>query len=239
MSSNFTSTDIQVSINPSPVLKSFQSAGNIYMTRKDIPAIRDQLQILIPDKEYWKAFALYIHGKCSRDKFDKIIAEYLISDELKNLHNELLRRIIFNAHFSCIPPPGISIPKSHKNNINPSSNHDVRRHPKPLTLNLCTAYDLGFIPSVKELSIRLAQLLSRHQINADQEAVKSIYLALRNYISILLKRSYEIAYPSPSCMGGKTISTHDLLYALQSNEKLSSTLSFAVITKYSSNTDKT
>lgn len=230
------SESVQVTSDLEASLNALKPAANFYSHRKNVGEIRQKLQEIVPEQQYWKTFALFAHGMCSKPQFDHVMNKYLITDEAKYLHNELLRRIIFNAHFSRIPPPDVPItrfikPKPVAPPIKPFG-HDPKVevfHFKP-----ATAFDLGYIPSVKDLGFRVSQLLEYHKINADQEAIQQIYYELRRYIIKLLKKSYEMISPSPNYMEPKTITTQNVLYILKSNEIISSIVSFSVISKYSS-----
>lgn len=230
------SESVQVSSNLEASLNALKPVGNIYSHRKDVGEIRQKLQNIVPEQQYWTILASFLHGMCTKSQFDHVMKKYLITDEAKFLHNELLRRIIFNAHFSRIPPPDVSITKYVKPKplIPPIKPAIHERETKVYPFKPTTAFDLGYIPSVKDLSFRINQLLEFHKINADQEAVQQIYFELRRYILKLLKKSYEMISPSSSYMEPKTLSSQNILYILKSNEILSSIVSLSVISKYSS-----
>lgn len=230
------SKSVQVSSNLEASLNALKPVGIFYSHRKDVGEVRQKLQNLVPDKQYWDTLASFLYGMCTKSHFDHVMNKYLATDEAKYYHNELLRRIMFNAHFSRVPPPEVSITKYVKAKpINPPIKPIIHEKDiKPYPFKPTTAFDLGYIPSVNDLSFRINQLLEYHKINADQEAVKQIYYELRKYILKLLKKSYEMISPSTNYMEPKTLSTQNVLYILKSNEILSSIVSFSVISKYSS-----
>lgn len=229
------SVSVQVSNDIEASLNALKPVGNFYMHRKDVAEIKQKLQKIVPEK-YWSTLAYYIHGMCPKPQYDHDMNKYLTTDEAKYLHNELLRRIIFNAHFSRIPPPDVPITKSIKAKppIPPIKPIFHDRDYKAIQFKPTTAFDLGYIPSAKDLGSRINQLLELHKLTADQEAIQQIYFGLRNYILKLLKKSYEMISPSSNYIEAKKVSAHNVLYILRSNEALSSIVSLSVITKYSS-----
>ncbi|OHS95873.1 hypothetical protein TRFO_10282 [Tritrichomonas foetus] len=235
MHPNYASEGVQVSSDPAAELRALKPVGNIYTSRKDVRSIRQQLQELVPEKEYWTTFASFLHGMCSKKNYDKAINEFLTTDQARALHNELLRAIIFNAHFSRIPPPDV-VPK--RMPILPKRDDIIiaEKDPKIINIKTYTASDLRRLPSSRELNLRIKDLLSNSKLSgiiADPEAVNRLQFALRGYITAILKKSYDLISPPNSYSERKTATHQDIFYVLKTDKILSSTVSLSVFTKYS------
>lgn len=82
-----------------------ESAG-----RRNTLAIKHRLLEVVADNEYWDILVAYLQGKCSKSEYDIAIRKCIATPEAEYLHNELIRSIIFNAHFAKKPPPNVELP---------------------------------------------------------------------------------------------------------------------------------
>lgn len=206
-------------------------SGEIYNKRKDIIKIRERLQNLVTSPKYWITLATYIHGGCSKEKFDEEMAIYLPNNESKILHNELIRSILFNAHFSTCPPPGYVLHGR-------SSIHQKPKNKKVLNLNIrsgemksfhsFSAVNLRHIPTIIQLSSRLSQ--SRNII-IDNDALNLLFLELKQYILSLLQQSVSLSIKNTQNSDSMIIHPTIVLHALKMNPKFSSILTPSTISK--------
>lgn len=159
-------------------------------SRRDVLGIRQKINDLIPGKDvYWKVLSLYIHGMCSKEKFDMMIKEQLQSDELRFLHNELLRAILFNAHFSPCPPPNIKLPARINLPVPETKSHPVAAK---ISVNHCKVYTaafLGRLLSRKELGVRIEQLLNNKMSKVDPRVPDLLMHLLLSYITSILRKT--------------------------------------------------
>lgn len=78
---------------------------NLYTKRKDVLGVKDKLMRLVKNPLYWDSLSRFIHGQMKKTEYDKVMEAYLDTNEKRALHNEFIRTILYNAHFSVIPPP--------------------------------------------------------------------------------------------------------------------------------------
>ena len=160
--------------------------SNIYNKRKDILLIKSKLLELVPDPEYWNVLKLFIYGKCSKTHFDNIILNYLKTSETKKLHNDFIRSILFNAHFSNIPPPNY-IPKKIKNISFDNIIQEKQFFQKPTELQPKNCSDIKKIPDF-ELFFKIIQLkIIKSNFNFTKDAIINLYNELINFLINLLK----------------------------------------------------
>ena len=72
--------------------------------RMDTEAIKKQLLEAVANDEYWDCLCAWMSGRLSRKDFDDAMRRCLVTDKAKYLHNELIRSILYNAHFASLPP---------------------------------------------------------------------------------------------------------------------------------------
>lgn len=162
----------------------------IYGTRKNVDEIRNALMEELGDTtEYWSVLGSFIHGQCSKDKFDKMVRDELGTNELRHLHNSLLRAIMFNAHFSCIPPP------NYQPSAPPVRSHSSLRNPpdarQPVTLSVCTAADLRRLPEAGELRQRIRMLTNWPMTGDNGDRIANMLaVALHRYVYRLLSAAH-------------------------------------------------
>lgn len=154
------------------------------LKRKDSLKIKSRLLKLVNDPNYWIILSQFLKGECSKQTYDEAMDVFLQTNEARLLHNDFIRSILFNAHFSPTPPPGIPMPQ--------------KKLPEHLTLNLnkkhhrikrrmfssYSSADLGHIPSIEQLSSRVAQLTS---IKVENSAISLLFDELTHYILMVLK----------------------------------------------------
>jgi hypothetical protein len=76
----------------------------VYSTRKPLDALKFDLLQRVNNPLYWRTFRDFLSGHCQRDDFDSVMNACLTTNELKHMHNQLIRAILFNAHFSRVLP---------------------------------------------------------------------------------------------------------------------------------------
>lgn len=211
------------------------NSGKIYTARKDCQALKTRLLSIVDDSSmYWETFARFVHGQCSKQTFDDTMQACLKTTEAKILHNELIRSVIYNAHFAMLPPPNMTTPKV-------ECPVQVRRDtasasPSTASASFMTyaASDLRHLPSVNQLSKRISIILSSRKMNIEGKALGIIFTHLKRYVMLLLEGSAELlAVRRPDERGEMRISTIQVMHILQTHGGLSSMVSPAVMAKYS------
>ena len=218
MNKNFQSEGIQTSSYSQPApTASFSSQNNqIYTERKDVMVIKKRLLALIDDPEYWKTLSMFVFGECSKQKYDEMIDVYLTTNELRVLHNELIRSILFNAHFSTVPPPGVPMPKK-------SLPEHLNQYPKTIQrskfklFNSFCASDLRHIPSLEQLARRVSYLTS---MKVDNAALELLFYELKKYIIVVLQQCTQVNKNREINNERNVILPSQLQYVLSSNVNL-------------------
>lgn len=198
-------------------VKSLEKSTEIYTKRKDVIAIKERLLQLVPAEEYWSILNKFINGECSKVKYDEIIEKILLTNEMRILHNEFIRGIIYNAHFSTLPPPGISPPRSVPADIKPKVGN---RAQKMKSVETFTAAEMGHIHSVEQLSSRLAVLLRASRVRVDHKALLYLHKQLKQYVVLLLQKAVDLTtkdYLTPSKM---KISASHMSYVIRNYHHL-------------------
>jgi hypothetical protein len=125
---------------------------DIYNLRRDSNAIKVRLLALVNDPEYWRVFSTFVYGQCSKEIFDECMERLLRTPEMRILHNELIRAVLYNAHFAMVPPEGVPTPPPPPPTIKPTP------PPRTVTFTTYSAADLRHIPSLAELTRRVSAL---------------------------------------------------------------------------------
>lgn len=230
---NLVTEGIQVGDSPEASLEKVKNSSGIYSNRKDAHAIREKLFKIVSDTEYWNTFACFLHGQCSKQSFDDVMQNCLQTREAKLLHNELIRSILYNAHFSMRPPPGVEVPKpvvpAAVKKAQPPSNN-----PKNATFMTYTAADLRHLPSINQLSLRIGVLLNSMHLNVESKATGLLFSELKKFIMTLLENSSALlTYRGSSEQGELKITSAQVLHVLTNQQKFASIVSPSVLTKYS------
>lgn len=223
----------QVNTCSSFTQQQLNKSGEIYSKRKDINQIKANLQKLVSSQEYWSTLAKFIHGGCSKQNFDEAMATYLPNHKSRKLHNELIRAILFNAHFSAIPPPEYAnfdrkqiITKDRKQRqiLNASPNIGEMR-----SYHSLSSADLRHIPTIIQLSSRLSQTKN---IQVDDDALTLLFLELKKYILTILQQSVSLSNKSFMNSNTTIILPATVLHVIKMNPNLSSILTPSTISKF-------
>lgn len=184
--------------------------------RKDVLNLKSRLLNHVKNPDYWKILSQFLKGECSKQKYDEAMDIYLQTNEARLLHNDFIRAILFNAHYSPIPPPGIPIPqKKLPDHIKLNLNKKHYKIKKKM-LNSYSSVDLGHIPSIEQLSSRVSQLTS---IKVDNSAISLLFDELNNYILMVLKICTE-SVPEISNQSNVTISANHIINVMSSYNEL-------------------
>ena len=217
-------------------LLEFKRNGNIYSKRKDTISIKNKLEDYVDDR-YWSLLSRFLHGMCPKSTYDSEIKDILQNDEAKFLHNELLRSIIFNAHFSRIPPPGVPIPTNNQRHINKRDKSNGSIFPtdtaKNQSFSTFTASDFGHIQSINQLSQRMRIIASEKVASFDSKSVGVILSSLKSFLNRILKHSYELRASSVHAGGPVVVTAQQVLHALRTDPILSGFVSPFLFAKYS------
>ena len=233
MHPKFVSKGVQNSGNAAEELEALRPAHNFYMTRKDVLAIKRKLQDIVSnEKEYWSTLSLFLHGGCSKSYFDSVMSRNLISDEAKFFHNKLLRAILYNAHFSCIPPPGVNIERVPKQIVKRKNEPSriLEHKPKLYTYSM---YDFRKIPILDIFLQRMKKILGEKPLDVDKQAALLAKRAIINYILEILQDTLKFSMQPQLDSETIVIKVQDVYHVLKNNVTLSSTVSHSVFTKYS------
>ncbi|KAK8871010.1 hypothetical protein M9Y10_008923 [Tritrichomonas musculus] len=234
--STLISESIQVGESPETSLARIKNSSNIYSQRKDCLLIKNQLIDNVTEPDYWNTLACFLHGQCSKQIFDEKMHSYLKTPEAKVLHNQLIRSIIYNAHFSMIPPPNVTLPRpavpTHIKKTPPVTNSQ----PKDNFMTY-TASDLRHLPSINQLHLRIKILLSSRDFDSDTKATCLIFQELKKFILFLLESSVSLlSFRGSGDPKDMTITTDQVLHVLNNNQRLAGIVSSSVITKFATTT---
>lgn len=207
----------------------------IYNIRKDVRSIENKILREVNNPDYLHTLASFIHGQISKDEFDKKMDQFLFTNELKLLHNELLRAIIFNAHFSLIPPPGVIVPKKEPT-ITPKKSLPPMPKPKNLDFKTFTSFEMMHLPSIIQLNNRIRFILYSNSIKLklDPEVANQLQKNLFLFILQILKDCLSLTNSSFSLSESALIQPQHLIHSYYSGSVLTKVLSDEVITKYTS-----
>ena len=200
-----------------------------YSTRKDVREIMNELESLITEKErYRSVFTSFIHGGCTKAHFDQMTSQVLTTNEARNLHNKLIQAIIYNAHFSTVPPPGIVIPPPKflpEPGVKPYPQVKASHKSRFQTF---TAADLRHIQSQKQLMNRVIVLLMHGgKLPVDDEAIENLQINVIRYTGLVLKRCLDRSGPKPI-----TLRVKNILSAIKEDDLCGAVTSTLLLTKY-------
>lgn len=169
--------------------------NNFYATRRDVLALRREIDEKVPDKEhYGKILALYLHGMCSKEMFDDMASKQLITDELKLLHNNLLRAIVFNAHFSQLPPPNVTL-RPHESTLTnriQSTREIASQYIESPGVEIFTAAYLRRMLKSTEIEKRMRDILGP-KWKIDRNLPEYMRRALMCYVRTKLNRAHSLS----------------------------------------------
>lgn len=158
--------------------------SSVKFKRKELLNIKTRLLDIVKNPQYWTTLCEYLTGNCSKQKFDGIMLTCLKSNEARVLHNEFIRAILFNAHFSPIPPPGIQLSNQHIPESQIKGKHQILKSENKND----TSSNLGHIPSIEQLSARIAHMTS---MKIDNSALSLLFSELQHYLVTILKCCVE------------------------------------------------
>jgi hypothetical protein len=159
---------------------------DIYTLRRDSNAIKVRLLALVNDPEYWRVFSTFVYGQCSKEIFDECMERLLRTPEMRILHNELIRAVLYNAHFAMVPPEGVPTPPPPPPTIKPTP------PPRTVTFTTYSAADLRHIPSLAELTRRVSALSDAKKMLIDEGATELIHSEVQRYAIRLLQSSLAL-----------------------------------------------
>jgi hypothetical protein len=226
-----------VAVQASPIaaadVQALSELTSFYRRRQDVERLRSELEESVPDfQEYAAVLARFIHGQCPRSDFDEMVQAQLSTDRLRALHNEFLRAILHNAHFSTMPPANVAQTK-----------HPPLRAPRPIAaaphrrepsvFASCTASDLHHLPSVDELAKRVEFLVKLKGIaSVEAPAVRILFKALKSAVRRLLQHGWQLYPRGLAASEPPKLTIEPMMLAIGSSG-LTWVLSPMVITKYS------
>ena len=214
--------------------KQINKCREIYTQRKDINDIKSQLEKFVRNTDYWSIVSKFIYGELTKPAFDEAMQMYLPNKTAKKLHNQLIRMILFNAHYSTVPPPNTDLsiyrakPKDTTlliDQLSKIQNYGVK---KSKTVRSYLSIDLKHIPSLYQLKIRLAN----NNISIDENGLHALFAGIKMCVSLLLTKSISMSIKGNPNSPSRTISPHTVLYVLNKNPALKSMLSSTIIAKW-------
>jgi hypothetical protein len=204
------------------------SIGSFYRARRDVLAQRALLESSLSDfAEYMQVLSLFLHGLCDRDQFDEMMQIQITSDRLAHLHNEFLRCILHNAHFSMVSPPNVTIVK--RPPAPPPERAAPRAREASRQVQPLTAIDLRRLPTRRELSQRVS-CLPRPAL--DDAAVALLSATMRRFAKALLHRAAQVQ-PRGLGAGERPHVRVGQIFVLCQHAGMDRVVSPAVLTKYS------
>lgn len=215
-----------------PLLQQIKKNNNIYSNRKDTIKIKNELSLIVPP-EYWSILSKYLHGMLSQNEYQQAMKKILSEDKAKWLHNELLRAIIFNAHFSQCPPPGITIQKRLRPII---QNEDIKEPSEQAKNHDFESYffaDCGHLLSIAKLHQRMKIVINDETMKIDTKSVELIFFLIKKIIMKLLKRACDMdIIENNRVFEKKEINVEHLIYILKKDCILSQFISPSLEIKY-------
>lgn len=234
MSGELDDAGVQVGECPDHLKERVKNSASIYSLRKDSVQIKQQLLDLIAkdqQQDYWSTLASFIHGQCSKTRFDEIMERCLQTNEAKIMHNELIRSIIYNAHFSMLPPPNVEIPHA-KATVRASKPPMPVQQIKNQNFMTFTAADLHHLPSINQLTKRVGVVIQDAKLSIDSKAVNEILTELKKFVCQILYKSLELAASEGPANGHNHITVDHVQQVLKMNSNISNVISPSVISKF-------
>jgi len=204
--------------------------GDIYLSRKDVIAIKSELMELIPNDEYWRVIKMFVYGKCSKQYFDEIVLKYLTTKRARKLHNNFFKSILFNSHFSSIPPPNIRINPQKRGSL---SHQEKAKPTRVLEFNANGFADLLRLPSFSILSHKISQMLQKIGQNAQDDAIQVIHHELYQFVIHLLLKCLDFVDKTKNYPRKVQIQVKHLDAAISSTQQVSAFLSSGMLSKIS------
>jgi len=224
---------VQVGEPPDTSVERFANSEKIYTVRKDCMALKTRLLEVVTEPDYyWVTLACFLHGQCSRQTFEEAMQNCLKTAAAKVMHNELIRSIVYNAHFAMLPPPNMPPPKLECAVPAKRATPTVVTGPSASFMTY-TASDLRHLPNMGQLAARVEILLGARRIAADPKALPLVFGHMKRYIMLILESSADLlAVQRVEERTDVRITTAQVLHVLQTRGELASTVSPAMLTKY-------
>lgn len=209
------------------------NAPCIYKQRQDVLALKEQVISKVKNPNYWRTFVSFLHRRLTKDQFDSKMKTILTDRESRLLHNKLVRAIIFNSHFSAIPPPGVEIP-IRKDQYIPTQIPPPMRAPSSTNFQSSTSAQLHHLPTKKQLQDRIKFLMSisSRKVTIDSDALEVLHLRLVFYIYSILDRCHSFVKPHFSFHETAKIEIWQIIHIYHSSSSISKMISPEIITKY-------
>jgi hypothetical protein len=213
-------------------LEALTGLASFYKRRHDVEQLRARLESSVHDfGEYTTVLARFIHGRCLRPEFDEMVQAQLNTPELRALHNEFLRAILHNAHFSIAPPP--NVPRWAPARVTRPAPPVRRPRRDPIPFASITAIDLRRLPLAPELERRMAALVKlKGELAVDAQAARAVLKCLQVVVALLLRQSCQLQTRGLTAGARPRVTVEQLLHATQTSG-ISSVMSPMVVTKYS------
>jgi hypothetical protein len=226
------SQPVQVGESPAILRARISNSAEVYSNRRDTLSLKDRLLAIVGDSDYWNTLSCFLHGQYSKPQFDAAMSTYLRTTEAKVLHNELIRSIIYNSHFAMHPPSNVEVPPLEAplqpKKVPPTP---AVRLERPLVTN--TATDLRHLPSVTQLSDRMAFLLGPRKLTADRRATMLLFSQMKKYALQLLEQGCALVILKGEGKSREAlVTTKQLLHVISENRELASVISPTIFTKY-------
>ncbi|KAH0785318.1 transcriptional regulator of RNA polII, SAGA, subunit [Histomonas meleagridis] len=226
---------IQVGRTTDVLLAKARHYTNVYSTRKDCQTIKEQILEIVEDKDkYWNTLASFLHGQCSKQEYDDVMNQCLTDYRAKLLHNDLIRSILFNAHFSMIPPPGVNIVKT-PTPPQPRPIQAPSQNSRNSSFSTYSASDMRHLPSINQLSSRIGILLSSRNIKVESKATGILFQELKRFIMSILENSALLVSSKGINPQENIVITHaQIMHVLNSDYRILNVVSPSLLSKYSS-----
>lgn len=224
----------QTNEQPELSIQQIDNSHQFYSKRYNLEIIRSKLYELVPEDEYWDTFSQFVFGFCTKKRFDEVTSLYLRTNQSKLLHNCLIRAVLFNSHFSLIPPP--SIPITRKKKIDHTSTFkSLHRASRYQNLPL-QAVNANYVSPKAKLSERVRKILSiasMKDLTVDEEAVSLISNQVASLILNILRKTINLYLKNPIDRTDTTISLDQLIQTVLTQINASEVLSPNLLQKIS------
>jgi hypothetical protein len=215
------SSAVQVGKPEVLVLNRMPNVNSVYSNRRDSLALKSRLLSIVDSPDYWKTLSSFVRGRCPKQTFDAVMRAHLCTPEARRLHNDLIRAVIFNAHFAVCPPSNVRIPRKCKTEERIAT---VEKKWAP-----------GRIVEVRGLTQvceRIVSGLEQGKITVGGEAAVCLFGGTRGYLMKLFEKVCGLIGTELEERSEKRVKVKHVLEALASDSDLGSVVSPSIITKY-------
>ena len=206
---------------------------NIFGLRRDCQQILNKIFECVNRDQYKTVLVSFLHGKITKEVFDAQMGAILVTTKAKVLHNELVRSIIYNAHFSMEPPPNVVIPKPASALLRNDAQMEPPIHLRTENKSYNSA-DMGHLPSVMQLMMKMEMIIKDKKLEyIEPEASVQIIETVNKYLTTLLNKCL-LASANTDSEKKNVIALETAINVISSDKSIKMNISPFILKKYSS-----